>query len=105
MKQHPTFGRELLEATLMKEAGQIVEQHHERLDGSGYPFGLSGSDIPVESAIVAVVNTYDAMTTERPYQRAFEPEEAFAELRRLAGLHYPEEVVEAFLAAIKDFKS
>ena len=95
------LGRELLEPTFMKDAGKIVEQHHERLDGSGYPFGLSGEAVMIESYIVAVADTYDAMTTDRPYRKALLPEVAFAELERYSGIHYPSEVVRAFASAIK----
>ena len=101
VRQHPTFGRELLETTFMREAGRIVEGHHERMDGSGYPYGLAGEDILLESYIVAVTDAYDAMTTERPYHRAVSREEAVAELRRCAGLYYPAEVTEAFLATLE----
>ncbi len=100
MKKHPTFGRELLEKTYLKRAGIIVEQHHERLDGSGYPHALSGEDVLVESYIVAVADAYDAMTTDRPYRRAAPPEHAFAELRRYAGIYYPKEVVDAFISVV-----
>ena len=101
MRKHPTFGRELLETTFMREAGRIVEGHHERMDGSGYPYGLLDEDILLESYIVAVTDAYDAMTTERPYHRAVSHEEAVAELRRCAGLYYPAEVTEAFLATLE----
>lgn len=60
IRKHPTYGRELLEDTFMQVAGPIVEQHHERSDGSGYPFGLAGDEILVESSIVAVADTFDA---------------------------------------------
>ena len=100
IKQHPTFGRELLETTYLSGAGTIVEQHHERLDGSGYPYGLAGDDILVESSIVAVADTYDAMTTDRPYRKALRPEQAFRELESYAGRHYPKEVVAAFISAL-----
>lgn len=99
IKQHPSFGRQMLAPTFMREAGVIVEQHHERLDGSGYPFGLVGDEILVQSAIVAVADTYDAITTDRPYRRASPPAEALAELERLAGIQYPKEVVRAFRSA------
>lgn len=100
IKKHPTFGRELLENTFMKDAGVIVEQHHERLDGSGYPFGLQGDDILVESSIVAVADTFDAMTTRRPYWRLLDRDYALAELSKFAGVHYPQDVVAAFQAAL-----
>lgn len=101
IKRHPTFGRELLDATFMKEAGVIVEQHHERLDGSGYPYGLSGSEMLIEAAIVAVADTYDAMTTDRPYRLALTQEVALSELQKYAGTHYPKDVVRAFTSALK----
>ncbi len=101
IKKHPTHGRELLDQTFMKEAGVIVEQHHERSDGSGYPYGLSGDEILIESSIVAVADTFDAMTTDRPYRKASSQAEALAELRKYAGIHYPKEVVKAFCTALK----
>ena len=100
IEKHPTFGRELLENTFMKDAGVIVEQHHERWDGSGYPHGLSGNDILVEAAIIAVADTFDAMTTDRPYRGGLCREAALLELSKYAGVHYPEEVVLAFWAAL-----
>ena len=101
IKQHPTFGKDLLEPTLLKDAGMVVEQHHERFDGSGYPFGLHKDDILIESYIVAVADTYDAMTTDRSYRKALSPEVAFAELNKFAGIHYPSEVVRAFMSAVQ----
>lgn len=101
IEKHPTYGREMLDRTFMKEAGRIVEQHHERFDGSGYPYGLAGDEIMVEAYIVAVADTFDAMTTDRPYARARTEAEAVAELRRLAGVHYPKEVVRAFRASLE----
>jgi putative nucleotidyltransferase with HDIG domain len=100
IKQHPTFGRELLEATFVREAGEIVEQHHERMDGSGYPFGITSDEILPESYIVAIVDTYDAMTTDRVYRRARPVAEAKAELSTHAGVHFPRELVKAFLATV-----
>ncbi len=101
INQHPTFGREMLEKTFMKSSGSIVEQHHERFDGSGYPFGLSADEVLVESYIVAVSDTYDAMTTNRPYRSALPQAEAFEEIRRYAGVHYPKDITRAFFSAIK----
>jgi HD-GYP domain-containing protein (c-di-GMP phosphodiesterase class II) len=100
IKLHPTFGREMLEPTFIREAGPIVEQHHERLDGSGYPYGLSKDEILPESYIVAIADAYDAMTTDRVYRKALPAAEAEAELRRYAGIHYPRELIDAFLSAI-----
>jgi putative nucleotidyltransferase with HDIG domain len=99
MKQHPTLGRELLENSFLQEVGALVEQHHERLDGSGYPKGLKGLEISLEAFIIAVADTFDAMTTDRPYRAALPVSHALAELRKYAGQHYPKEVVEAFITA------
>ncbi len=100
IRQHPTFGREMLEDTLIAEAGPIVEQHHERPDGSGYPYGLRGSEILLEAHIVAITDAFDAMTTDRPYRDALPRNAAIERINRLAGKHYAEEVVEAFLEVI-----
>ncbi len=104
IRRHPTFGREMLEPTFMRAASPIVEQHHERSDGSGYPFGLTENEILVESAIVAVADTYDAMTSDRPYRRGRSSAEALAELASLAGTQHPKEVVRAFQAAISQMQ-
>ena len=101
IRKHPTYGRELLDGTFMRGAGVIVEQHHERFDGSGYPYGLAGDEITVEAYIVAVADTFDAMTTRRPYARARTEAEAIAELRRYAGVLYHKEVVRAFCASLE----
>jgi putative nucleotidyltransferase with HDIG domain len=99
MKQHPTMGRELLENSFLHEVGTIVEQHHERLDGSGYPKGLKGLEISLEAYIIAVADTFDAITTDRPYRAALPISHALSELRKYADQHYPREVVEAFITA------
>ena len=99
VKQHPTFGLEILQSTRFSEAGIIVNQHHERMDGSGYPHGLRGSQIAIESYIVAVADAFDAMTTDRPYRKALSVEYALSEIDRFSNIHYPKQVVEAFKAA------
>jgi putative nucleotidyltransferase with HDIG domain len=101
MKQHPTMGRELLEHSFLQDVGEIIEQHHERLDGSGYPKGLKGLEISLEAFIIAVADTFDAMTTDRPYRAALPVSHALAELRKYADQHYPREVVETFIKANK----
>ncbi len=99
MKQHPSMGRELLEHSFLQNVGAIVEQHHERLDGSGYPRGLKGLEISLEAYIIAVADTFDAMTTNRPYRAALPVSQSLAELRLYADRHYPREVVAAFITA------
>ncbi|MDF1521657.1 MAG: diguanylate cyclase [Trueperaceae bacterium] len=100
IRQHPTYGANMLADTFMAEAGPIIAQHHERLDGSGYPLGLAGDEIMLESHIVAVADTFDAMTSDRPYRKALPKETALAELRRLSGHSFPAEAVEAFERAL-----
>ena len=93
--QHPTRGAELIAQTFMAAAAPIVAQHHERLDGSGYPLGLAGDEILLEAHIVAVADTFDAMISDRPYRRAMPRDAALAELRQLSGSAFPAIVVEA----------
>ena len=96
MRGHPHAGKQLLEATPLAFLGLMVEQHHERFDGSGYPFGLEGSEAGLESYIIAVADTFDAMTHGRPYRCARSREQALTEINRCSGVLYPREVVSAF---------
>ena len=98
MKRHPSAGKQLLEMTPLAFSGVFIEQHHERFDGSGYPFGLRGNEIGLESYIVAVADTFDAMTHDRPYRRAQSRQRAFAEINRYSEIFYPRKVVAAFNA-------
>lgn len=100
IRQHPTYGRKLVENSFIKEAGVIIEQHHERLDGSGYPRGLIGADIFIEASIIAVADAYDAMTSNRPYRHALSHEAAISELQRYAGRYYPGELVKVLETTI-----
>jgi polar amino acid transport system substrate-binding protein len=83
----------------MRGVVDIIRHHHERWDGTGYPDGLTRSAIPVESRILAVADSYDAMTTERPYSRGLTPEAAFVEIDRCSGSQFDATVVDAFLRA------
>lgn len=98
MRQHPTWGFDMLaEASfLKKEALAIIYSHHERWDGKGYPRGLSGTQIPVTARIFAVVDTYDAMTSDRPYRKARPHQTAIAELVRVSGTQLDPRMVELF---------
>lgn len=101
MKEHATVGRRVLESIdLFAEVAQVVEQHHERYDGTGYPRGLRGEEILLEARILAVADAFDAMTSTRPYRRALPRDQAVAELRRGAGAQFDPRVVEAFVADI-----
>ena len=79
----------------------MIRHHHERWDGRGYPDGLGPDDIPLEASIVGLADAWDAMTTDRPYQRALKLEEAFAEVRNGRGSQFAPEVVDAFFLAYR----
>jgi putative nucleotidyltransferase with HDIG domain len=96
IKKHPSDGASLVRNTSYEDVAIIIEQHHERLNGSGYPYGLKGDDILLESRIIAVSDTFDAMTEDRVYRKAMTAGEAFAEIKRLSGILYDPEVVNAF---------
>lgn len=97
IKMHTIYGEEIL-CRIPQLSGIIpgVRHHHERFDGRGYPDGLKGDDIDIMARIIAVADTFDAMTTDRPYRRGFPFEEAFEELRKNAGSQFDPAVVEAF---------
>ena len=101
MKKHTTFGRQLLEETkipVLCEVGLIVEQHHERYDGNGYPKGLKENEISIESSIISVVDSFDAMTTDRVYKKGIPPKDAFEEILKNKGTMYHPLVVDTFIA-------
>lgn len=103
MKLHSVIGANIMRAhpvAWLKEAAFIVEQHHERYDGKGYPYGLKGDEISLEAAIVSVVDAFDAMTTERVYKQAMTVEEAIVELENGKGKQFHPEVVDVFLQVI-----
>ena len=100
MKTHSAEGARIVaKFGRLREAVPIIRHHHERWDGGGYPDGLSGEQIPLEAAIVGLADSWDAMTTDRPYHRALLPQEAFAEIRNGRGTQFAPEVVDAFFAA------
>jgi HD-GYP domain-containing protein (c-di-GMP phosphodiesterase class II) len=97
MKQHPTKGEHILEAVpLLKEKAGDGLMHHENVDGSGYPKGLKGEDIPLFGRIVSVADAFDAMTTDRPYSKAMTFEAAIARLKFLSGKKFDGACVDAF---------
>jgi len=98
MKGHPELGyRMLKDIDFLKDALTVVRYHHERWNGSGYPKGLKGEEIPLDARIFAVIDAYDAITSDRPYSRARSYEEAVEILRRDSGVLFDPQVVEAFL--------
>lgn len=101
MKQHAAIGYELLNANsapLLKIAAEIALTHHEKYDGSGYPNSLSGENIPLFGRIVAVADVFDALTSERPYKKAWPVEEACQLLRDGSGKHFDPSCVDAFFS-------
>ncbi len=98
MKQHPSWGFDMLaEVSFLQPASlEIIYSHHERWDGAGYPRGIAGEAIPLSARIFAVVDTYDAITSDRPYRRARPHQYAVNELRRVAGQQLDPAVVEHF---------
>ncbi|MGE0159223.1 MAG: HD domain-containing phosphohydrolase [Gemmatimonadales bacterium] len=99
MKTHCTIGADLLsseDVPLLELAAEVALTHHECWDGSGYPAALAGDDVPLSGRIVAVADTFDALTHARPYKEAWSVERAFDEIDRLSGRSFDPEVVEAF---------
>ncbi len=102
VKLHPVYAYELLQAIpYLHTAIDIPYAHHERWDGSGYPRGLAGEDIPLAARIFAVVDAWDAMRTSRPYRGAISQEEALAEIEACAATHFDPAVAQAFLTMMR----
>ncbi len=100
MKTHPQKGFKIMsQISAMKDFLPGMYMHHEMINGQGYPQGLKGEQIPMQARIVSVADTFDAMTTERPYQRAMELEAALTRLKSFIGTRYDARVVAAFIAA------
>jgi response regulator RpfG family c-di-GMP phosphodiesterase len=98
MRQHPLYGERILQGIeFLRGASRVVAQHHERWDGTGYPVGLRGRDIDLNTRIFAVADAFDAITSDRVYRAAKSYEAAAAELREWAGRQFDPEVVAAFL--------
>lgn len=103
IKRHPEIGYRILSTVNdMSEMADYVLSHHERWDGNGYPKGLKGITIPLQSRIIAIADTYDAMTSERSYRQALPEKIALAELQNKAGIQFDPELVEVFLNEILD---
>jgi putative two-component system response regulator len=101
MKQHAMFGYEILKGSSSKvlQAGaEIARAHHEKFDGSGYPSGFKGNEIPIFSRIVAVADVFDALTSERPYKKAWTLERAAEHIKTSAGTHFDPKCVDVFFA-------
>jgi HD-GYP domain-containing protein (c-di-GMP phosphodiesterase class II) len=102
IKKHPSDGANLVKNTYFKNIAKIIDQHHERLDGSGYPNGIKGDDIVIEARIIAVSDTYDAMTSDRVYRKGLCSQIAVDELVRLSGIHYDKKIVDMLIDILKE---
>jgi len=105
MKRHPLVGARILsgsDSDIIQLAEVVALTHHEKWDGSGYPRGLKGQDIPLVGRIVAICDVFDALTVRRPYKPAFPLDKAYSILRQGCGSHFDPTVVEAFFAAKSD---
>ena len=101
MKKHPDIGYDMLkDIQFLQPALNIVHDHHERFDGKGYPQGLKGKDIPLAARIFSIVDSYDAMTSDRPYRKKMSSVEALNELRKCSGSQFDPEIVKIFIKKI-----
>lgn len=102
MKEHPAIGARIIESMeFLAGAVALIRHHHESYDGSGYPDGLSGDDIPLGARIIAVADSFDAMTTDRAYRKALGREIALENLKALSGIRYDPEVIECFVELLE----
>ncbi len=102
MKKHPLVGAEIVERVpFLRGLAPIIRHHHEYYDGRGYPTGLAKEGIPYEARILAVIDAFDAMTSDRPYRKALAPQQAVAILEEMQGSQFDPRVVQAFLALVR----
>jgi response regulator RpfG family c-di-GMP phosphodiesterase len=104
VKQHPIWSLEMVDppAILTETVEAAVRHHHERFDGSGYPDGLKGEQIPLPARLLAVADTFDALCSERPYRPAYSTEQALEEMRKVAGSQLDPDLTDAFIQSVVD---
>lgn len=103
VRQHPSWGQSIIQPLKLSQAEiSIVRHHHERWDGLGYPDGLSGEGIPLPARVISVADSFDAMTSDRPYRNAMGLRDALAELERGSGNQFDPQVAEAFVALVRE---
>ncbi|MCG6145413.1 HD domain-containing phosphohydrolase [Leptospira bandrabouensis] len=103
MKRHPEIGAEIIgdhHSSLLKLARSIAITHHEKFDGSGYPYQLKGEQIPLEGRIIAIADVFDALTTVRPYKKAWEVVDAVDFLKKESGSHFDPDLVQKFISVL-----
>lgn len=105
MKKHSFWGADVAaKANLSQVARNIIHYHHERYDGTGYPAGLSGNDIPIEARIVAVADVYDALSNDRPYRKGYSAEETVKIMKGMQGSTFDPEVSDLFFSLLAENK-
>ena len=113
MKKHTVYGVDIIrkiektttENTFLRYAEALAGSHHEKWDGTGYPYGLKGDDIPLQGRLMAIVDVYDALTNDRPYKKAFSHEEAVEIIKSSLGTHFDPIIDNVFLTHEKEFKN
>jgi len=90
------------EITFLKDNAEAILYHHEKVDGSGYPYGKKGDELPLFAKILCIADSYDAMTTTRPYRRALTKEEAILELKKNAGKQFDSKICEIFIKSLQE---
>lgn len=106
IKKHPNWGADIIKPiSSLTDSLPVILYHHEKLEGSGYPFGLKGREIPLSARILAVADSFDAMTTDRPYKKAMPLKEAIKELERGCNTHFDSKIVKAFVQVIDKYKN
>ena len=111
MKKHVSFGETVIEkiqegareSVFLTHAKIMVGTHHEKWDGTGYPRGIAGSNIPLQGRLMALVDVYDALISERPYKKAFTPDQALQIMKEGSGTQFDPALVEIFILAAKHF--
>jgi len=104
IKKHVTWGKEIISTNKkLEDLIPLVELHHERYDGKGYPYGLAGKSIPKMARILCIIDSFDAMTTERPYQKTKTFHEAILELRDCSGKQFDPQFIEPFITMVKQY--
>ncbi len=105
MRQHPVYGAEIIgehDSALLQLSREIALNHHEKWDGSGYPEGLEAAGIPLSARIVAIADVFDALTTARPYKKAWKVEDAVRHIQQQAAIHFDPELVPLFSEMLPD---
>ena len=105
IREHPLIGVNILKPIKELETSMLgVRYHHERFDGKGYPDGLKGEQIPLIASIISVADSFDAMSTDRPYRLAMNKNDAINEIRRLSGQQFCPQVIDTFLELCQEGK-